>query len=47
MKLVLVGKEPIETLEKWVIDMFSPIVNTDVVIPDLNDPPAYTHENLG
>ncbi|KAL6075623.1 Protease 3 [Balamuthia mandrillaris] len=29
MKLVLLSKEPIDILEKWAVEMFSPIVNTN------------------
>jgi len=46
MTLTVVAKAEIATLEQWVRDKFSAIVNKEVTIPDLSEPPAYPPENL-
>jgi hypothetical protein len=35
MGLTLVSRHSIETLEKWVTDMFSPIVDKNTTLPDM------------
>jgi secreted Zn-dependent insulinase-like peptidase len=41
MKLVVSSKYDIDTLEKWVIEYFTPIENKNVVLPNLNEIIAY------
>jgi len=47
MTLTVRSKHEIESLEKWITDKFSPVVNKDVVLPNLGDPNPYPVENLG
>lgn len=48
MKLCISGKHSIEQLEKWAVEMFSPVENKNVVVPDLGKPIVpFTHDNLG
>ena len=48
MKLVVSGKHSIEQLEKWAVEMFSPVENKNVVVPDLAQPKVpFTKDNLG
>ena len=48
MKLCMSGRHSLEKLEKMATDLFSPIVNKDVVLPDLSKPTfPYTEANLG
>jgi insulysin len=47
MTLTVKSKHEIEVLEKWVTEKFSPVVNKDVVLPNLGDPTPYPTENLG
>ena len=48
MKLCMSGRHSLEKLEKLAVDLFSPIVNKDVVLPDLTDPiMPYSEANLG
>jgi insulysin len=47
MTLTVKSKHEIDSLEKWVTEKFSPVVNKDVVVPDLADPHPYPVENLG
>lgn len=48
MKLVVSGKHSLDQLEKWAVEMFSPVENINVVVPDLGKPMVpFTHENLG
>ena len=46
MTLCISSKFPLATLQKWVIEKFSPIVNKNVVIPDLTVPKPWPKENL-
>ncbi|EEB06386.1 metallopeptidase [Schizosaccharomyces japonicus yFS275] len=46
MKLAVVGREPLDTLQDWVVEFFSDIANKDVPIPK-HDGPLYTPEQLG
>jgi secreted Zn-dependent insulinase-like peptidase len=46
MKLVLIGKHTIEQLEKWAVELFTDIKNSDVVVPDLGSPAPYDNKNL-
>ena len=47
MKLCVVGKEPLDTLEQWVEELFSPIENKNVVLPDLSQPWPFPREQMG
>jgi insulysin len=47
MRLAISGRHDIETMEKWVNEMFSGIENKDVSVPDLGSPKPYLPENLG
>lgn len=46
MKLVVYGKEDLETLEKWTVKMFSDVKNIDVEVPIMKEIP-FDKENLG
>ena len=45
MKLVVLGKEPLDQLEKWVVDKFSAVINKDVKAPKFEGKP-YTEKEL-
>ena len=47
MTLTIKSKHDIEILEKWVTEKFSPVVNKDVVLPNLGDPTPFPVEKLG
>ena len=47
MKLVVVSNQDLDKLEKLATELFTPVVNKDVVVPELNNPPAYDESNLG
>ena len=47
MTLTVYGKQDLDTLEGWVKDKFSPIVNKNVERPDLGQPEAFGPDNLG
>jgi insulysin len=47
MSLCVIGSEDIETLEKWVVEKFSPVVNKEVVVPDLCVEKPFNPEDLG
>lgn len=47
MSLCVIGCEDVETLEKWVVEKFSPVVNKEVVVPDLCEEKAFNPEHLG
>lgn len=48
MKLCISGKHSLEQLEKWAVEMFSPVENQNVVVPDLGKPMVpFTPDNLG
>jgi insulysin len=48
MKLTVSGKHSLEQLEKWAVEMFTPVPNKDVTRPDYCKPVLpYTHDNLG
>jgi insulysin len=47
MTLTVRSKHEIDSLEKWVTEKFSPVINKDVVVPNLGDPNPYPAENLG
>ena len=44
--LCITGKFDLATLEKWVTEKFSPIVNKDLVVPPLGDPTPYPADRL-
>ena len=45
MCLAVNSRHSLEDLEKWVTEKFSPVVNNEVVLPDLGSPPPYTKDN--
>jgi len=45
MCLVVSSNQSIEKLEKLATDLFSPVVNQNVVVPDFSQPPAFTEAN--
>jgi insulysin len=45
--LCITGKYDIATMEKWVTEKFSPIVNKQIVVPPLGDPTPFPAERLG
>jgi len=47
MKLVVLGREQLDTLEKWVVEMFSAVTNKDLPRSRYDDIPLYTHAELG
>lgn len=47
MYLCVIAKFDIETLEKWVTEKWTPVVNKDVVVPDLCVPPPFDDKVLG
>ena len=47
MKLVVYGNQPIDQLETWVDEKFSPIQDYTREIPCLNEDKAYSLENMG
>jgi len=46
MNLTVVGKFDISQLEAWVTEKFSPVVNKDVVLPNLLEPCPYPTTHL-
>jgi insulysin len=44
MTLTVLSRHPVTDLEKWVSEKFSPVVNTNVVVPDLGAPAPYPEE---
>lgn len=48
MKLTISGKHSLDQLEKWAVDMFSPVKNINVELPDFGKPILpFSTENLG
>ena len=47
MTLTISGKHVLEDLEKWATEKFSPVINYDVIIPDLGDPVPFPKEKCG
>ena len=47
MTLTVRSKHDIDSLEKWVTEKFSPVINKNVVVPNLGDPNPYPTGNLG
>ena len=47
MNLCVIAKYDVDTLEKWVTEKFSPVVNKDVKVPDLCVPPPFNESVLG
>ncbi|ODV92635.1 hypothetical protein CANCADRAFT_56288 [Tortispora caseinolytica NRRL Y-17796] len=47
MKLVVVGREDLDTLQNWITEMFSPIKNLNIPAPPTYDAPPYRPEDLG
>jgi hypothetical protein len=41
MTLAISSRHGIESLEKWALEKFSPVVNKNVEIPDLGNPPVF------
>ena len=46
MKLSIIGREDIETLEKWAVEYFSPIKNKDVKLEPWSCGFPYTDKEL-
>ena len=46
MNLCISGKFDLDTMEKWVNDKFSPVVNFEVNVPDLGVPAIFPKENM-
>ncbi|CAA20142.1 Metallopeptidase [Schizosaccharomyces pombe] len=44
MKLVIIGREPLDVLQDWAAELFSPIKNKAVPIPKFPDPPYTDNE---
>ena len=47
MTLCITSNHDIASMEKWVVDKFSPVKNTEVVLPNLGDPAPYSPQELG
>lgn len=48
MKLTVSGKHSLEQLEKWASEMFTPVENKNVVLPNFGEPALpFSHANLG
>jgi len=45
MKLVVLGREPLDQLQEWVVDKFSAIKNKELKPPDFDGKP-YTEKEL-
>lgn len=46
MKLVVLGRESLDELEKWVVELFSPVENKDLPQNRWDDVPIFSEENL-
>ena len=46
MRLCVIGREDLDTLERMVADLFAPVPNTNATVARHNGP-AFTHERLG
>lgn len=46
MTMALVSNHPLDDMEKWVTDKFTPIVNKDIAVPNLCEPNPLPAENL-
>ena len=47
MKLVVVGREPLDTLESWVSELFSPVVDKDLPQNRWDDVQPFNPEDMG
>lgn len=47
MNLCVIAKYDVDTLEKWVTEKFSPVINKEVKVPDLCVPPPFNESVLG
>eukprot|EP01006_Ploeotia_vitrea_P044505 TRINITY_DN66835_c8_g9_i1.p1 TRINITY_DN66835_c8_g9~~TRINITY_DN66835_c8_g9_i1.p1 ORF type:complete len:1085 (-),score=521.06 TRINITY_DN66835_c8_g9_i1:2330-5323(-) len=47
MRLSVLGREPLDVLEKWVVDKFSSIRNTKRAVPEFPPDPLVPSEHLG
>jgi insulysin len=47
MKVCMLGKESIETLEKWAIEYFGGVTNKDIVLPNMAEPWPFDEKNVG
>jgi insulysin len=45
MKLVVLGREPLDVLQQWVVEKFSAVRNKDLQAPDFEGKP-YTEKEL-
>ena len=46
MTLCVIGKFDIATMEEWITEMFTPVINKNVVLPDLSTPEPYPAASL-
>ena len=46
MTLVVYSKRKLDRMENWVKTMFSPVINKNVIVPELGKPMPFTKENL-
>ena len=47
MKLVVLGREPLDLLQKWVVELFSPVPNKNLSPNRWEDQPVFRDEDLG
>ncbi|KAK4169407.1 ubiquitin carboxyl-terminal hydrolase [Cladorrhinum sp. PSN259] len=47
MKLCVLGREPLDVIQSWVVQLFSPVVNKDLVLNRWEDEVPYDGERLG
>ena len=41
MSLCVIGKHSMEDMEQWVKEMFGPVENKNVVVPDMSSPASF------
>lgn len=46
MKLVVLGREDLNTLEKWVVELFDAVKNKDLPDPNMFEGQPFTDEHL-
>ena len=47
MSLCVIGCESVETLQQWVVEKFSPVINKEVVVPNLCEEKPFNPQDLG
>ena len=45
MCVTVTSKHSLDSMEEWVTSKFSPVVNKDIVVPDLCNPHPFPEEN--